>query len=142
MKKKIEKSALTLVTICLVSSSILLPTNFWLNYIKKRERKKDKLIGFPFFFLCCSCLVFFLFSYDLPPFFATFVFVFLLADASPFLLDFFLVAIISWSLYIHTIINDLLFLFCCSSGVSFSRKQVSCLDQPQKCVIFFLTRNT
>jgi hypothetical protein len=36
-----------------------------------------------------------LFVYDLPPFFATFVFVFLLADASPFLLDFFLVAIIS-----------------------------------------------
>jgi len=35
-----------------------------------------------------------LFVYDLPPFFATFVFVFLLADG-PFLLDFFLVAIIS-----------------------------------------------
>jgi hypothetical protein len=34
-----------------------------------------------------------LFSYDLPPFLATLVFVFLLADASPFLLDFFLVAI-------------------------------------------------
>jgi hypothetical protein len=32
--------------------------------------------------------------YDLPPFLATLVFVFLLADASPFLLDF-LVAIIS-----------------------------------------------
>jgi hypothetical protein len=44
----------------------------------------------------------------LPTFFATFVFVFLLVDASPFLLDFFLVAIISWSLYVHTIINDLL----------------------------------
>jgi membrane-associated HD superfamily phosphohydrolase len=35
------------------------------------------------------------FSYDLLPFFVTFDFVFLLADASPFLLDFFLVAIIS-----------------------------------------------
>jgi hypothetical protein len=44
----------------------------------------------------------------LPPFFATFVFVFLLADASPFLLDFFLVAIISRSFYVLTIINDLL----------------------------------
>jgi hypothetical protein len=48
-----------------------------------------------------------LFAYDLPPFFATFVFVFLLADASPFLLDFFLVAIISM-IYARTIINDLL----------------------------------
>jgi hypothetical protein len=36
----------------------------------------------------------------LPPFFATFVFVFLLADASPFLLDFFLVAIIL-TFYVH-----------------------------------------
>jgi hypothetical protein len=45
-------------------------------------------------------------AYDLPPFFATFVFVFLLADASPFLLDFFLVAIISGSFYVNTIIND------------------------------------
>jgi hypothetical protein len=36
-----------------------------------------------------------LFSYDLPPFLATLVFVLLLADANPFLLDFFLVAIIS-----------------------------------------------
>jgi hypothetical protein len=78
-----------------------------MNDIKKRERKKDKLIGFPFSFLYCSCLVFFLFSYDLPPFFATLVFVFLLADASPFLLDFFLVAIISM-IYARTIINDLL----------------------------------
>jgi hypothetical protein len=43
----------------------------------------------------------------LPPFFATLVFVFLLADASPFLLDFFLVAIISM-VYARTIINDLL----------------------------------
>lgn len=48
-----------------------------------------------------------LFSYDLPPFLATLVLVFLLADASPFLLDFFLVAIILPS-YEHTIINDLL----------------------------------
>jgi hypothetical protein len=78
-----------------------------MNDIKKRERKKDKLIGFPLFFLCCSCLVFFLFSYDLPPFLATLDFVFLLADASPFLLDFFLVAIISM-IYARTIINDLL----------------------------------
>jgi hypothetical protein len=78
-----------------------------MDYIKKRERKKDKLFGFPFFFLCCSCPVFFLFSYDLPPFFATLDFVFLLADASPFLLDFFLVAIISM-IYARTIINDLL----------------------------------
>jgi hypothetical protein len=46
-------------------------------------------------------------SYDLPPFFATLVFVFLLADANPFLLDFFLVAIDSM-VYAHTIINDLL----------------------------------
>ncbi len=46
--------------------------------------------------------------YDLPTFFVTFVFAFLLADASPFLLDFFLVAIISRSSYVHTIINDLL----------------------------------
>jgi hypothetical protein len=61
----------------------------------------------PLFFLCCGCLVFFLFSYDLPPFFATLDFVFLLADASPFLLDFFLVAIISM-IYARTIINDLL----------------------------------
>jgi hypothetical protein len=51
--------------------------------------------------------VFFPFSYDLPPFFATLDFVFLLADASPFLLDFFLVAIISM-IYARTIINDLL----------------------------------
>jgi hypothetical protein len=43
----------------------------------------------------------------LPPFFATLVFVFLLADASPFLLDFFLVAITSM-IYARTIINDLL----------------------------------
>jgi hypothetical protein len=43
----------------------------------------------------------------LPPFLATLVLVFLLADASPFLLDFFLVAIILPS-YEHTIINDLL----------------------------------
>jgi hypothetical protein len=55
---------------------------------------------FFFFFLL-------LFSYDLPPFLATLVLVFLLADASPFLLDFFLVAIILPS-YEHTIINDLL----------------------------------
>ena len=48
------------------------------------------------------------FSYDLPPFLATLVFVFLLADASPFLLDFFLVAIILIFFYVHTIINDLL----------------------------------
>ena len=48
------------------------------------------------------------FSYDLPPFLATLVFVFLLADASPYLLDFFLVAIILIFFYVHTIINDLL----------------------------------
>jgi len=48
------------------------------------------------------------FSYDLPPFLATLVFVFLLADASPFLLDFFLVAIYLDLFYVHTIINDLL----------------------------------
>jgi hypothetical protein len=57
-------------------------------------------------------LLFFLpslfFSYDLPPFLATLVLVFLLAEASPFLLDFFLVAIYLDLFYEHTIINDLL----------------------------------
>jgi zinc transporter ZupT len=81
---------------------------FLIDYIKKKERKKeDKLIDFRFSFTATVVLFFFLFSYDLPPFFATLVFVFLLADASPFLLDFFLVAIIS-IIYAHTIINDLL----------------------------------
>jgi hypothetical protein len=43
-----------------------------------------------------SCSFFFqYFFYDLLTFFVTFVFAFLPADASPFLLDFFLVAIIS-----------------------------------------------
>jgi hypothetical protein len=71
----------------------------------KKERKKDKLIDFRFSFYVAVVLS--SFSYDLPPFFATLVFVFLLADASPFLLDFFLVAIISM-IYARTIINDLL----------------------------------
>jgi hypothetical protein len=57
------------------------------------------------------------FSYDLPPFLATLVFVFLLADASPFLLDFFLVAIYLDLFYVHTIINDLLFISLLSVSV-------------------------
>jgi hypothetical protein len=64
-----------------------------------------------------------LFAYDLPPFFATFVFVFLLADASPFLLDFFLVAIIS-IIYVHTIINDFPFLLVVRLDFSFSGGRV------------------
>ena len=47
------------------------------------------------------------FSYDLPPFLATLVFVFLLADASPFLLDFFLVAI-----YLDSFMYILLLMIC------------------------------
>jgi hypothetical protein len=66
--------------------------------LSQKERKKISLLRVP-----CSSFSF----YDLPPFFATLVFVFLLADASPFLLDFFLVAIDSM-VYAHTIINDLL----------------------------------
>jgi hypothetical protein len=68
---------------------------FLLMSREKKERRR--LIASPLLpfssrhlFLSLSLLV-----YDLPPFFATLVFVFLLADASPFLLDFFLVAIIS-----------------------------------------------
>jgi hypothetical protein len=59
------------------------------------------------FYICPSSLFF----YDLPPFLATLVLVFLLADASPFLLDFFLVAIYLDLFYVHTIINDLLLFF-------------------------------
>ena len=100
MKRKIEKSAFVLYLHqyrCLQIS----------DELYKKERKKEGQVNWISVFLCCSCLVFFLFSYDLPPFFATLVFVFLLADASPFLLDFFLVAIISM-IYVRTIINDLL----------------------------------
>jgi hypothetical protein len=62
---------------------------------KKGKKKVECNILFPFFLYVYVGLSLSLFVYDLPPFFATFVFVFLLADASPFLLDFFLVAIIS-----------------------------------------------
>jgi hypothetical protein len=58
--------------------------------MSREKKERRRLIASPLLFLSLS-----LFVYDLPPFFATFVFVFLLADASPFLLDFFLVAIIS-----------------------------------------------
>jgi hypothetical protein len=67
---------------------------------QKKERRRlitNPLL--PFFLLRFSQLFLILFlslfSYDLPPFFATLDFVDLLEDASPFLLDFFLVAIIS-----------------------------------------------
>jgi hypothetical protein len=93
---------LDLVAICLVfffssffDSMLLLIKNFSLDEARKKGKKR--LIASPLLpfsprhlFLSLS-----LFVYDLPPFFATFVFVFLLADSSPFLLDFFLVAIIS-----------------------------------------------
>jgi hypothetical protein len=65
--------------------------------MSREKKERRRLIASPLLpfssrhlFLSLSLLV-----YDLPPFFATLVFVFLLADASPFLLDFFLVAIIS-----------------------------------------------
>jgi hypothetical protein len=70
-----------------------------------QERRKKILVSnlslYSYFRLPVSILPpsFFLpslfFSYDLPPFLATLVLVFLLAEASPFLLDFFLVAIMS-----------------------------------------------
>jgi hypothetical protein len=85
---------LDLVAICLVfffssffDSMLLFNKNFSLMSREKKERRR----------LIASPLLPFSFPivYDLPPFFATIVFDFLLADASPFLLDFFLVAIIS-----------------------------------------------
>jgi hypothetical protein len=57
-----------------------------------------QLIFFLLFSLHCL-----FFSYDLPPFLATLVLVFLLAEASPFLLDFFLIAIISRS-FMYTLL--------------------------------------
>jgi hypothetical protein len=74
---------------------LLFNKNFSLDESRKKGKKKvncQSLLPFSsrHLFLSLSLLV-----YDLPPFFATLVFVFLLADASPFLLDFFLVAIIS-----------------------------------------------
>jgi hypothetical protein len=66
------------------------------------KKEKGRLITIFSLYLCFCILVSYLvpfsfntFFYDLPPFFATLDLVFLLADASPFLLDFFLVAIIS-----------------------------------------------
>jgi hypothetical protein len=90
---------LDLVAICLVfffssffDSMLLFNKNFSLDEARKKGKKKVNCQSFTpwHLFLSLSSFV-----YDLPPFFATFVFVFLLADASPFLLDFFLVAIIS-----------------------------------------------
>jgi hypothetical protein len=79
---------------------MLSPTRlFRLMEVHKKGKKKVNYNPLFLFFLRLVSYLFDLFffpsSYDLPPFFATFVFVFLLADASPFLLDFFLVAIIS-----------------------------------------------
>jgi hypothetical protein len=71
---------------------LLFNKNFSLDEARKKGRKKVDCQSFTPWQLFLSLS---LFVYDLPPFFATFVFVFLLADASPFLLDFFLVAIIS-----------------------------------------------
>ena len=117
-----------LVAICLVFFfSSLFPLfqsycqqEFFLDAVtQKKERRR--LVTNPLLAFCVLVSFLFvpfssLFAYDLPPFFATFVFVFLLADASPFLLDFFLVANISRSFYVNTIINDFPFLFIWSTG--------------------------
>jgi hypothetical protein len=77
------------------------PQDFFLDVRIKKGKGKGRLITdlqSLSLLLHFSQLIFLFLSilfYDLPTFFATFVFVFLLVDASPFLLDFFLVAIIS-----------------------------------------------
>jgi hypothetical protein len=93
---------LDLVAICLVFffssfliQLLLLNKNFSLDESRKKGKKKVNCQSFTPFLPSAFVPSLSLFVYDLPPFFATFVFVFLLADASPFLLDFFLVAIIS-----------------------------------------------
>ena len=96
---------------CFLLLPMLLPTTFSLrNYAKKKEEDPGNWFYFSILIIVFQ-LVFFLlfslhclfFSYDLPPFLATLVLVFLLAEASPFLLDFFLVAIISRS-FMYTLL--------------------------------------
>jgi hypothetical protein len=66
------------------------------NNETKENREKEK-VRLSFFYYGYSRRL--LFFYDLPPFLATLSLVFLLADASPFLLAFFLATIISGYLY-------------------------------------------
>jgi hypothetical protein len=71
--------------------------------IYKKEKEKGKLatdlllLSLLLLLFCrlLACSFFLSLFCDLPPFLATIDLVFLLADASPFLLDFFLVAFIS-----------------------------------------------
>jgi hypothetical protein len=67
------------------------------NNESKENREKEK-VRLSIFYYCYSRRLLF-FYYDLPPFLATLSLVFLLADASPFLLAFFLATIISRYLY-------------------------------------------
>ena len=117
------------------SSSLLLFQCYYLQdffldvRIKKRKRKTNYWSSVSIFAFAFWSVILFLFLsilfYDLPTFFATFVFVFLLVDASPFLLDFFLVAIISWSFYIILLLMIyLLFPLSCSSGFHFLEADV------------------
>ena len=69
---------------------MLLPTRLFLSIYTKKGKRKTNYWSSAFFNFWV------LVSYLVPFFFC------------PFLLDFFLVAIISWSFYVYTIINDFL----------------------------------